>query len=245
MSALPKNDELAHVFDFKKKESRKELTDKIASYFSRVSNNDELFKVGKKFMAEFKSGVKSFAVTSTGYKNSQQRTILAVVCYFDYADQYRIAVVSDHLRHGVFDELVKDATPKNYQLNHFGDHIEYHSFQHHVDFIDYAELQRVYDDHMYSKTFDLEVKSILDKYDIVFWDVPEIEKMKMNLQFNYRLSHFYDSLTMIVSPTASSGAKVEKVKKFFNNFNLNLSGILLETSSAIEQPKRKKFLGVF
>jgi transcriptional regulator of met regulon len=50
---------------------------------------------------------------------------------------------------------------------------------------------------------------------------------------------------MIVSPTASSGKKVEKVKKFFNNFNINLTGILLETSSAIEQPKRKKFLGVF
>jgi len=245
VSSAPKLVDLTQDFDFKKKESRKELTDKIANYFARVSNNDELFKIGKKFMAEFKSGVKNFAITSTGYKNSQQRTILAVVCYFDYADQYRIAVISDQLRNGVFNELVKDSTPKNYQLNHFGDHIDYHSFQHHVDFIDYAELQRIYDEHMYSKTFDFEVKSILDKYDIIFWDVPELEKMKMNLQFNYRLSHFYDSLTMIVSPTASSGKKVEKVKKFFNNFNINLTGILLETSSAIEQPKRKKFLGVF
>lgn len=245
MSAAPKLEDLTQGFDFKKKETRKELTDKIATYFSRVSNNDELFKIGKKFMEEFKAGVKNFAITSTGYKNSQQRTILAIVCYFDYADQYRIAVISDQLKNGVFDELVKDSTEKNYQLNHFGDHVNYRSFQHHVDFIDYAELLRIYDEHMYSKTFDFEVKSILDKYDIVFWDVPELDKMKMNLQFNYRLSHFYDSLTMIVSPTASSGKKVEKVKKFFNNFNINLTGILLETSSAIEQPKRKKFLGVF
>lgn len=244
MSALPNKSDV-DGFDFKKKETKQALTDKIGSYFSRISNHDELFRVGKRFMAEFKNGTKSFAITSTGYKNSQQRTILAIVCYFDYIDQYRIAVISDHLKHGVFEELIKESQPKSYQLGHFGDQVNYQSFQHHVDFIDYSELQRVYDEHMYSKTFDFEIKSILDHYDVVLWDVPEMDKMKLNLQFNYRLSHFYESLTMIVSPHASSGSKVDKVKKFFNNFNVNMSGILLETSSVLDQPKKKRFLGLF
>lgn len=244
MSALPKNNSLDQ-FDFKKKETKQALTDKIASFFSRIANHDELFRVGKKFMADFKAGTKSFAITSTGYKNSQQRTILAIVCYFDYVDQYRIAVISDQLKHSVFNELIKDSLPKSYQLGHFGDQVNYSSFQHHVDFIDYAELQRVYDEHMYSKTFDFEIKNMLSHYDVVLWDVPEIEKMKLNLQFYYRLSHFYESLTLIVSPNASSGKKVDTVKKFFNNFNVNMNGILLETTSVIEQPKKKKILGLF
>lgn len=230
--------------EVEKKYSKEVSVDKIASYLSRVSNHEELFRVGKGFMDEYAKGVKSFAFTSTGYKNSQQRTILGLCCYFDYVDQYRIAIISDQLQHGVFAELYKDSKAKQYQLSGFGDHVNYHSYHHHFDFIDYAELMRVYDEHQYSKTFDFEVKTIMDYYDIVLWDVPEMEKMKLNLQFNYRISHFYESLTLIVSPNASSGAKVESVKKFFSNYNLNLNGVLLETTSAIDRPKRKKFLGI-
>jgi hypothetical protein len=244
MSALPKDKEELTNYDFGKKKERETSTDKMASYLSRISNNDELFRIGKSFMAEYNKGVKSFAITSTGYKNSQQRTILGLCCYFDYVDQYRIAIVSDRLKHGVFDELIKDAVPKQYQLGRAGDQVNYLSYHHHFDFLDYAELMRIYDEHLYSKTFDFEVKTILDYYDIILWDVPELETMKLNLQFNYRISHFYESLTMIVSPSASSGKKVESVKKFFNNYNVNLSGILFETSSAIERPKRKKLLGI-
>lgn len=244
MSTLLKaKDELTN-FDFEKKREREASTDKMASYLSRISNHDELFKIGKGFMAEYKKGIKSFAITSTGYKNSQQRTILGLCCYFDYVDQYRIAIVSDQLRHGVFDELVKDSNPKQYQLGLSGDSINYLSYHNHFDFLDYSELLKVYDEHLYSKTFDFEMKTIFDYYDIVLWDVPELEKMKLNLQFNYRISHFYESLTMIVSPSASSGKRVEAVKNFFNNYNVNLSGVLFETSSAIDQPKRKKIFGI-
>jgi hypothetical protein len=245
MSAVSKPKDEFTNFGFEERNDHETATDKMASYLSRVSNHDELFRIGKKFMQEYNNGIKSFAITSTGYKNSQQRTIIGLCCYFDYVDQYRIAIVSDHLRHGVFDELVKDSIPKQYQLGRFSDQVNYFSYHHHFDFIDYSELLRVYDDHLYSKTFDFEVKSILDYYDIILWDVPEIEKMKLNLQFNYRISHFYESLTMIVSPHASSGKKVDAVKKFFNNYNVNLSGILFETSSAIDQPKRKKLFGIF
>lgn len=244
MSAAPKLRLEPQPLDFKKAPEKEATTDKMASYLSRVSNHDDLFKIGKSFMAEYTKGVKSFAITSTGYKNSQQRTILGLCCYFDYVDQYRIAIVSDHLRHGVFDDLVKDSVPKQYQLGQIGDSVNYCSYHHHFDFIDYAELMRIYDQHLYSKTFDFEVKSVLDYYDIILWDVPELDKMKLNLQFHYRISHFYESLTMIVSPNASSGKRVEAVKKFFNNFNVNLSGVLFESSSAIDQPKRKKFLGI-
>ncbi len=240
-SPLKKND--YSILDFKKREEKKYLTDKIASYFSRFSNHDELFRIGKSFMDDFKLGIKNFAITSSGYKNSQQRTALAIVCYFDYVDQYKIAIVSDQLKHAVFHDLLKDSVLKEHQLSHYGDSVQYHSFQHQVDFIDYNEIMKIYDQHLYSKTFDFEIKTILDQYDIVLWDTPEIDKMKLNLQFHYRISHFYESLTMIVSPNASSGKKVDIVKKFFNNFNVRMSRVLLEENSSIERPK-KKFLGL-
>ncbi len=243
MSQIKKEDPSV-LYDFNVKVDSDTTTDKMADYLSRISNHEELFKIGKGFLLDYQKGIKSFAITSTGYKNSQQRTILGLCCYFDYVDQYRIAIISDQLKYGVFDELIRDSEEKSYQLGRWGDSVKYQSYHHHFDFFDYSELLRIYDDHLYSKTFDFEIKTIMDYYDIILWDVPELEKMKLNLHFNYRISHFYESLTMIVSPNASSGAHVETIKRFFSNYNVNLNGVLFETSSAIEQPKRKKFLGI-
>jgi len=225
------------------KKNEIQSVDKIASYLSRIGNHQELFKVGKEFQEEFKKGTKNFAFTSTGFKNSQQRMILGLCCYFDSVDQYRIAIVSDHLNYGVFDDLVKNSSEKTYQLAKWRDKVKYYSYQHHFDFFDFSELLRVYDEHQYTKTFDYEIKSILDYYDIVLWDVPTIEKMKLSAQFHYRISHFYEYLSVIVSPLTSSAKQVEQVKNFFANFNLNLRSILFETNSAVEKPKRAKILG--
>lgn len=220
-------------------------TDQLASYFYRISNHEELFRIGKGFLLEVKKGVKSFAFTSTGYKNSQQRTILGLCCYFDQNADYKIAVISDHLSQGIFKELVESSTINSYTLEEGQDTVEYKSFHHHFDFLDYSEFNKFYNNHSYTKNFEIEVKKILDNYDLVFWDIPEMEMMKSHPHFHYRISHLYQSMTVIVSQNSTSGKEIETVKKFFSNYNINLNGVLFDSTSTVEKPKRKKFLGVF
>lgn len=223
----------------------KNSTDQLASYFYRISNHEELFRIGKGFLQEVKKGVKSFAFTSTGYKNSQQRTILGLCCFFDQNANYKIAVISDHLAQGVFGELVESSTAENYSIENGEDTVQFKSFHHHFDFIDYAELIKFYDHHLYTKNFEVEIKKILDQYDLIFWDIPEMEKMKSHPHFHYRISQFYESMTIIVSHNTTSGKQVESVKNFFSNYNISLNGVLFDTDSTPETPKRKKFLGFF
>lgn len=220
-------------------------TDKLAGYFYKISNHEELFRIGKGLMLEIDKGVRNFAFTSTGYKNSQQKTILGLCCFFDQNANYKMAVISDHLSHGVFNDLVDSSTPNSYSVGTEGDMLKYKSFHHHFDFIDYSELKKFYESHLYSKSFDAEITQVLKKYDIVLWDTPEMEKMKQNPHFHYRVSHFYESMTVIVSQSFSSGKQVEIIKNFFSNYNINLNGVLFDTSGLKEQPKRRKILGIF
>ena len=99
--------------------------DYLADYFSRVQNSEELFKIGKDFAESLKQGTKNFAFTSLGLKNSQQRTILGLCCFFDRVDHLKIAIVSDHLTYGVFDNLVRASTDMTYEFNSITHKIKY------------------------------------------------------------------------------------------------------------------------
>jgi hypothetical protein len=226
------------------KSTSKNSSDQLASYFYKISNHEELFKIGKGFHQEFKKGIKSFAFTSTGYKNSQQRTILGLCCFFDQNTDYKIAVISDNLNQGIFSELVESSEKNSYKLENGEDAIDYTSFHHHFDFINYSEFDKFYNSHVYTKSFESEVQKILDKYDLVFWDIPDMERIKQNPHFHFRISHLYQSMTVIISQNNTSGKEVEGVKNFFSNYNINLNGVLFDTSS-VEPKKKKKFLGIF
>lgn len=222
----------------------KSQPDQLASYFYKISNHEELFKIGKGFLQEFRNGIKSFAFTSTGYKNSQQRTILGLCCFFDQNTDYKIAVISDNLHQGIFSELVESSEQNSYSLEGGEDTIQYCSFHHHFDFINYSEFNKFYNNHVFTKNFEVEVQKILDKYDLVFWDIPDMERIKLNPHFHFRISHLYQSMTVIISQNNTSGKEVESVKNFFGSYNISLNGVLFDTSS-VEMKKKKKFLGIF
>lgn len=230
---------------YEEKFNNDSTVDKLAGYFYKISNHEELFRIGKGLLVEVEKGVKNFAFTSTGYKNSQQRTILGLCCFFDQNANYKIAIISDHLAHGVFNELVENSSLNHYMLGDGGDIVKYKSFHHHFDFIDYSEFSKFYENHLYSKNFDQEMTKILNNYDIILWDIPEMEKMKQQPHFHYRISHFYQSMTIIVAQNSSSGKQIDFIKNFFSNYNINLNGVLFDTSGLKDKTKRKKFLGIF
>ncbi len=220
-------------------------SDKLATYFHRIANHEELFRVGMNFLLEVKKGVRSFAIASVGDREAQQKAILGVSCYFDQNADYKIAIISDYLSDGLFGELFDLSTADSYSMSNGEDTVRYKSFHHHFDFIDYSEFSKFYGNHLYTKNFEAEVKKVLAGYDIVFWDVPDMAKIKANPHFHYRISQLYQSMTIVVSSTETSGREVEATKKFFGNYNIKLNGVLFDTTVLADKPKRRKILGLF
>lgn len=232
--------------DFEKKSHLKMVNvDYLADYFSRVQNTEELFKIGKDFADSLKQGTRNFAITSLGLKNSQQRTILGLCCFFDRVDHLKIAIVSDHLTYGVFDNLVRASKDMTYELNSISHQIKYKSYYHHFDFFDYDDLMNFYDQHFYNEVFDSEMEKIFEHYDLILWDMPDIEKIKLNPHFHYRLSLFYQSLTAIITEKCST-VKLKGLRDYFNNYKLNLNRVLFDKSfnRTNSGSNKKRFMGI-
>lgn len=213
-----------------------------ADYFYQVGNPSELAKIGQAFLEDFKTGIKSFAITSTDYKSSQQRTVLALACYFDQLYDMKILILSDTLDTGMFTEVMKETSAEFLKVPDSESSVKINHFSHHFDLLDLREIQKMAEVRK-DFSFETTVKNILSKYDIIFWDTPTLNDFKSK-GFGYRRTlSFIESLTIIVSQSVSHAHDVNELKEYFSGFGVNIKGVVFDKLQ-VEENKKKKW-GVF
>ena len=203
-------------------------------FFYKVSNHQELFRIGRSFYEDYISGVKSFAISSTGYQTSQQKTILGLACFFDHKDDYKIAIVSDNLQQGAFSDIV--SISKTYESSLFGEDykIKVKSFYNHFDFInlnDLLDLSANQELGEYDSVFDY----IVDSYDLVFWDVPELHKIQLDSERYFPMIMKFESISIIVSKKISKQSDIDELQQFFLGYGINMKGLLFEEKNNFEK----------
>lgn len=149
-----------------------------------------------------------------------------------------MVIVSNQNHFGVFDNLIKHSKNETYSQDDFSLH--YNSYNKSFNFVSYNQLFDIYNKIPDSKQFDEKLEVFLNGFDIVLWDVPEVDFMKSELYFYYRISHFYNSLTLILTIENSPDKGVKKIRDFFENYNLKISNILLDNSSFVSNKNSKK-----
>lgn len=208
-------------------------------FFYRVSNHQELFEIGKSFYDDYLSGVKSFAISSTGYQTSQQKTILGLSSFFDHKeDLFKIAIISDNLDEGAFGDIVSICKPVSNIHVDSDKAIDIRSFYDHFDFIDLnqiLELSQNEEEGEFDSIFD----RIVDSYDILFWDVPELHKIQLHSEVYFPMIMKFESLTVIVSKEISTQSEIDELKQFFLGYGINLKGLLFDDKN-ISKEKEKK-----
>lgn len=204
-------------------------------FFYKVSNHQELFKIGQSFFEDHLSGIKSFAITSTGYQTSQQKTILGLASFFDHKEEdFKIAIVSDNLEQGALGDIVSICKPMPMEVleaNH-GLHIK--SFYNHFDFIDLNEVIDISRDDNLGE-FDTIFDHIVDDYDIIFWDVPELHKIQLNSETYFPMIMKFESLSIIVSKQISKQSDVDDLKQFFLSYGINMKGLLFDDKNDLNE----------
>jgi hypothetical protein len=220
---------------FKRPEQKKRRTNK---YFYRVSNHHELFKVGRSYYSDYLSGIKSFAISSTGYQISQQKTVLGLASFFDHKEDLKIGIISDNLKLGAFKDIVKISKKVNY--DYFGEEnsILIYSFYNHFEFMDMNQLLELSKDMEmggYEEIFD----HIVDLYDIVFWDVPYIDSVQSDPERFFPVIMKFENISLIVANALSRRKDVENIKRFFLGYGINLKGVLVEEKENVEKDMEK------
>ena len=210
-------------------------------YFYKVSNHHELFKIGRSFYSDYMAGVKSFAITSTGYQTSQQKTILGLASFFDHKEDLKIGIISDNLQQGAFKDIV--SISKNVAYDYWGKEkvINIKSFYNHFEFIHLDELMKLANDSdlgEYDEVFD----QVVDLYDIVFWDVPELHKVQVDSEGYFPVIMKFESISIIVAQSLTKKSDIEDIKKFFLGYGINLKGLLLEEKKSEEEQSDSEHL---
>jgi hypothetical protein len=191
------------------------------------------------YLKDFKDGIKSFAISSTNYKSSQQRTVLALASYFDHLYDMKILIISDSLEKGVFEELMSFRTVEKLLVSGTKSSIEINHFYHHFDLVDLNLLLKLSKSKNPSFEFEAAATMLMKEYDVIFWDVPIINTQKNNSEVYAHTLFYFDSLTIIVSPSVSKASDINEIKDHFENLGVNVKGVLFESPDGTENAKFK------
>jgi hypothetical protein len=206
--------------------------------FYKVENHNELFKLGSSYLNDFNNGLKSFAIGSTGYENAQQKTILGLASFFDHYSDYRICIISDNLFKSTFKDIISSA--KKGALNFGSDDMEVpiFNFHGHFDFIDLNILLGLgigVNDREYEK----KLEDIVSYYNIVFWDLPDLSKIKNEGKNYYSMIRCFDSLSIVVSASNCNEKDIENIRTFFQSYSINIKGLVFDAGTSEEEESNK------
>jgi hypothetical protein len=208
--------------------------------FYKVSNHLELYKIGNSFLRDYKNGYKSFAISSTGYHTSQQQTILGIASFFDHnKEPLNILIISDNIFDGTYRDVISASTLNTLEFEGDSLSCEVHSFYNHFDFLDLHSLSNKQEKDEfgeYDKTLDL----LFNAYDIVLWDVPELQMLEKSPQVYFPVITRFDCLSIVVSNNISKSKDVEKICNFFSSYGLSLKGLLIDSIAVHELDNDKK-----
>ena len=222
--------EEAKVVHLKKDQGTETKKRPLSPYFYKVSNHHELYRVGASFLQDFKKGVKSFAISSVGYQTSQQRTILGLASFFDHQEDLKICIISDNLYLGAFKEIVQASLPRELNLTESKSPVLVYGFYGHFDFIDMNSLVELGCGP--NVNFNEFLDELVEKFDVVFWDVPELHRIQSEREQFFPIVMRFESLSIIVAKGHTGREELEEIRSFFMGYGINLKGLLLDTQQA-------------
>ena len=214
---------------------------KSAGYYFQVCKPEELIQIGQSFVSDFINGVRSFAISSTDYKSSQQRLTLALACYFDSLYDMKILVVSDSLGSGPYSALTKTLRPETRRMGNGERAIKVNRFTSNLELISLNDLIA---NHAEIDGFKEMTQEFLSNYDVVFWDNPTFNIHKKDFKFFDVIHHFFESLTVIVSQSTNDSKDQRELVKYFSSFGICVKGVEFETSRIQRKRPRMKDLEV-
>ena len=182
----------------------------------RIANADQLMRLGRPFLDEFKAGTKSFAVSSTNYKTSQQRTVLGLASYFDHLLEARILIVTDSLQRGVFKDLIEVSEINSLHTASGPCGAVIHRFHHHFDFLDLGSAVEL--------EGRGELEAVLEDYDVILWDPPALSIHRHASAVYPKISRHFGSLSLVVATSASKKEDYENLIRHLDGFGISIAG---------------------
>jgi hypothetical protein len=195
-------------------------------YYYKAVDHVELFKTGTSYLEDFKNGVRSFAFSSLGVTDARQKSIFGICSFFNYHTEVKTLIVAEDFKKSFFSFYVKDLKPKIKPIYKDGETYQIYSGPG-FDVLDFYEVKKVY-----SKVphYDYEefLRELTNKYDLVLWDLPEMEILDANKEIYFPVIRMLDNVSLIVRSKETNLFQIRSLADYYSKYQVDIKGILFD-----------------
>lgn len=189
---------------------------KVPDLHYKLENFEEIFRTGYELWEEYETGVRSFAMLSTGYQTSQQKALMGIACFFDLKKRnpfQKVAIITHHMKHGLFSSFIEQCEGEG----------PIYSFHQHFDFIDFAFLLETYRD-------ENNLKEFLAQYAIILWDMPELNLIEKYSKAYEPFLRQMEFLCILSAKAKNKAEEHEHIAAYFRDYGLRFGELVTSKS---------------
>lgn len=193
-------------------------------YYYRAKDHVELFKTGSSYLKDFKDGEKNFSFISVGLDDVREKTVFGVASFFNYHSDCRVGIVTDHFEKSFYHQFIGDLEKE--QRNIVDEELGFHVFVGNgFEIIEFANLKNV-ERKIKDNDFEAFVEKLVDSYDLILWDLPDLEALKSNKELFFPVIRILDNVSMIVSENTTKFKDMQTIMDYFRRYQIRVKGML-------------------
>jgi hypothetical protein len=207
-------------------------------YYYRAKDHVELFKVGSSFLKDFRSGLKSFSFSSIGLKEEREKSVLGILSFFNYHEDVNICVITPSLKESYYSRIATKAKKRQAQVFDEDLHYEFYTGDG-FEVIEYGELRRI-ERKITAYNFEDFLDFILDSFDIILWDLPDIEVLDSNKEVYFPIIRSLDNVSFIVGQNKSKISEINEMISYFKRYQIPIKGLLFSGHDKKSKKEKSK-----
>lgn len=206
------------------------------AYYYRAKDHVELYKVGSSFLKDFNSGLKSFSFSSSGLREEREKSVLGILSFFNYHQDLRICVITNDLKESFYNKIAVNAQKREGQVFDEDLYYEFYTGEG-FEIIEFKELKRI-EKKITAYNFEDFLDQIMNSFDLVLWDLPEIEILDSNKELYFPVIRSLDSVSFIVGKNVSKISEINEMVSYFKRYQIPIKGLLLSDPHKDEGGKK-------
>ena len=193
-------------------------------HYYRAKDHMELFKVGSSYMKDFKSGLKSFSFASVNMKEEREKTVFGVSTYFNYHAEVSICIITTEFVKSFYEEFLGEVEEKENQV--FDEDLFYNiRIGNGFDILEFNQLKKI-ERKIREYDFEYFLDDLLDSYDLILWDLPELEILDGNKELYFPIVRTLDNVSFVVGENYTKVRNLNEMINYFKRYQIVIKGLL-------------------
>ncbi|MFZ4712075.1 MAG: hypothetical protein ACOYL6_00050 [Bacteriovoracaceae bacterium] len=194
-------------------------------FFFKARDHEKFYDVGKSYYEDYKQGNKFFLFTNLNSATPQQKTILGVASFIQYFENAKVLILTSRINQNYFREILRGVDGEDLSIspNMNGECTFF--FHEGMTFTDALSLEKLKID----SGLDLEqvIEHLTQYFDCVICDLPAVIAQSEKRDLYFPLYKKAASVSFVVGENKSSFKDVDKLKEYFEAYNVKIKGILM------------------